>query len=101
MDTIQTLKISHSDGLKTVETAIRYFKQQAETRRKEDRYCKNIFLAKPIGNRPRRRPPLRWIDCVVKYPNILKVKNWKTVAESRYARRKLLEKARRGRRTQK
>ncbi|GFV17135.1 hypothetical protein TNCV_3632981 [Trichonephila clavipes] len=36
------------------------------------------------------RPPLRWNDCL----NILKVKNWKTVAKSRDAWKKLLEKAR-------
>ncbi|GFU33093.1 hypothetical protein TNCV_4156411 [Trichonephila clavipes] len=31
------------------------------------------FLAKPMGNRPRGRPPLRWIDCVEKDINILKL----------------------------
>ncbi|GFW36474.1 hypothetical protein TNCV_1344351 [Trichonephila clavipes] len=39
-------------------------------RMNEDRYCKKIFLAKPKGNRPRDRPPLRWIDCVEKDLNI-------------------------------
>ncbi|GFX08320.1 uncharacterized protein TNCV_3268091 [Trichonephila clavipes] len=58
------------------------------TRMNEDRCWKNIFLAKPMKNRPRRRPPLRWIDCIEKDLNILKVKNWKTVAKSRDARRK-------------
>ncbi|GFT32594.1 endonuclease-reverse transcriptase [Trichonephila clavipes] len=53
----------------------------------EDRCCKKIFLAKSMGNRPRGRPPLRWIDCVEKDLNILKVKNWKTVAKSRNAPR--------------
>ncbi|GFT25953.1 hypothetical protein TNCV_2807911 [Trichonephila clavipes] len=37
--------------------------------------CKKIVLAKPMGNRPRGRPPLRWIDNVEKDLNILKVKN--------------------------
>ncbi|GFV82500.1 uncharacterized transposon-derived protein F52C9.6 [Trichonephila clavipes] len=63
-------------------------------RMNEDRCCKKIFLAKPMGNRSWDMPPLRWIDCVEKDLNILKVKNWKTVAKSRDARRKLLKKAR-------
>ncbi|GFT18528.1 putative endonuclease-reverse transcriptase [Trichonephila clavipes] len=44
-------------------------------RMNEDRRYKKLFLAKPIGNKPRGRPPLRWIDCVEKDLNILKVKN--------------------------
>ncbi|GFX25641.1 hypothetical protein TNCV_2082761 [Trichonephila clavipes] len=63
-------------------------------RMNEDRCCKKIFLAKPMGNRPQDRPSLRWIDYVEKDLKILKVKNWKTVAKSRDARRRLLEKAR-------
>ncbi|GFV00450.1 hypothetical protein TNCV_3644281 [Trichonephila clavipes] len=51
-------------------------------RMNEQRYSKNIFRAMPIGNRPRGILPLRWIDCVEKDLNILKVKNWKTVAKS-------------------
>ncbi|GFV42930.1 putative endonuclease-reverse transcriptase [Trichonephila clavipes] len=61
-------------------------------RMNEDRCCKKIFLAKPMGNRPWGRPPLRWTDCVEKDLNILKVKNWKQLP--RDAWRKLLEKAR-------
>ncbi|GFW95567.1 hypothetical protein TNCV_1722651 [Trichonephila clavipes] len=41
-------------------------------RMKEDRCCKKIFLMKPMGNRPRGRPPLRWIDCVERDLNIFK-----------------------------
>ncbi|GFT01944.1 hypothetical protein TNCV_3056871 [Trichonephila clavipes] len=52
-------------------------------RMNEDRSCKKIFLAKPMGNRPQSRPLLRWNDCVEKDLKILKVKNWKTVAKSR------------------
>ncbi|GFT62077.1 hypothetical protein TNCV_3812361 [Trichonephila clavipes] len=63
-------------------------------RMSEDRCCKKIFLAKPMGNRARGRPPLRWIDYVGKDLNILKAKHWKTVVKSRDAWRKLLEKAR-------
>ncbi|GFU77358.1 hypothetical protein TNCV_3174361 [Trichonephila clavipes] len=63
-------------------------------RMNEDRCCKKIFLAKSMGNRPRGRPPLRWIDSVEKDLNILKIKNWKTVANSRDASRRLPEKAR-------
>ncbi|GFW05215.1 putative endonuclease-reverse transcriptase [Trichonephila clavipes] len=53
-------------------------------RMNEERCCKKIFLAKPMGNRPWGRLPLRWIDCIEIDLNILKVKNWKTVAKSRY-----------------
>ncbi|GFU25290.1 putative endonuclease-reverse transcriptase [Trichonephila clavipes] len=42
----------------------------------EDRCCKKIFLAKRMGNKPRTRSPLRWIDCVEKDLKDLKVKNW-------------------------
>ncbi|GFV97404.1 uncharacterized transposon-derived protein F52C9.6 [Trichonephila clavipes] len=63
-------------------------------RMNEDSCCKKIFLAMPMGNRPRGRLPLRWIDCVKKDLSTLKAKNWKTVAKSRDARRKLLEKIR-------
>ncbi|GFU04097.1 uncharacterized transposon-derived protein F52C9.6 [Trichonephila clavipes] len=63
-------------------------------RMNEDRCCKKILLAKPMGNRPRGRLPLRWIDCSVKDLNILKVKNRGKVAKSSDAWRKLLEKAR-------
>ncbi|GFV78585.1 putative endonuclease-reverse transcriptase [Trichonephila clavipes] len=42
-------------------------------RMNEDRCCKKIFLGKPMGNRPRGRHPLRWIDCVEKVLKILKV----------------------------
>ncbi|GFX82322.1 hypothetical protein TNCV_973341 [Trichonephila clavipes] len=48
----------------------------------DGRCCKKIFLAKPMGNRPGGRPPLRWIDCVEKDLKILKVKNWKRVEKS-------------------
>ncbi|GFX03263.1 hypothetical protein TNCV_3554911 [Trichonephila clavipes] len=47
----------------------------------EDRCYKKIFLAKSMGNRPRGRPPLRWINCVEKGLKILKVENWKKVAK--------------------
>ncbi|GFY01323.1 hypothetical protein TNCV_5077891 [Trichonephila clavipes] len=47
-----------------------------------------------MGNRPRGKPPLRWIGCFEKDLKILKVKNWKTIAKSREAWRRLLEKAR-------
>ncbi|GFV17131.1 putative endonuclease-reverse transcriptase [Trichonephila clavipes] len=41
-------------------------------RMNEDRCSKKIFLAKPMGNRSRGRPPLRWIDCIEKDLNIFK-----------------------------
>ncbi|GFS57212.1 epidermal growth factor receptor substrate 15-like 1 [Trichonephila clavipes] len=62
-------------------------------RMNEDRCFKKIFLAKPVGNKPWGRRLLSWIDCVKKDLNILKVKNFKTVAKGRDAWRKLLEKA--------
>ncbi|GFU09082.1 putative endonuclease-reverse transcriptase [Trichonephila clavipes] len=43
-------------------------------RMNDDRCCEKIFLAKSMGNRPRGRPSLRWIDCVEKDSNILKAK---------------------------
>ncbi|GFS80968.1 hypothetical protein TNCV_3516591 [Trichonephila clavipes] len=58
----------------------------------KDRFCKKIFLAKPVGNRPGADPRLRWTDCVEKELNILEVKNWKTFAKRRGAGRKFLEK---------
>ncbi|GFV21936.1 uncharacterized transposon-derived protein F52C9.6 [Trichonephila clavipes] len=48
-------------------------------RKNENRCCKKIFLAKPMGNRPRGRPPLRWIGCAETNLKILKVKNSKKV----------------------
>ncbi|GFV30721.1 hypothetical protein TNCV_951421 [Trichonephila clavipes] len=56
------------------------------TRMNKDHCCKKIILAKPMGNRPWGRSPLRWIDCKAKY--------WKKVAKSRDAWKRLLEKAR-------
>ncbi|GFS48307.1 putative endonuclease-reverse transcriptase [Trichonephila clavipes] len=40
-------------------------------RMNEDRCCKKIFLGKPMGNRPRGRLSLRWINCVEKDLKIL------------------------------
>ncbi|GFU63456.1 hypothetical protein TNCV_45021 [Trichonephila clavipes] len=51
----------------------------------EDRCC---YLAKPMGKSSRRSLPLRWIDCADKDVKHLKVKDWKTVAKSRDARRR-------------
>ncbi|GFT60648.1 hypothetical protein TNCV_3583701 [Trichonephila clavipes] len=74
---------------------VRYLKRAGRlSRMNEDRCCKKIFLAKPMGSRPRGRPPLRWIDCDEKDLKILKVKNWKKVAKSRDAWKRLLEEAR-------
>ncbi|GFW51925.1 uncharacterized transposon-derived protein F52C9.6 [Trichonephila clavipes] len=53
------------------------------SRMNEDRCCKKFSLAKSMGNRPRDKPPLRWIDCFEKDLRILKVKNWKTSVKSR------------------
>ncbi|GFW23710.1 hypothetical protein TNCV_2032531 [Trichonephila clavipes] len=60
-------------------------------RMNEDRCCKKIVLEKPVGKWTSGRSPLRWIDYVEKDINILKVKNWKTVAKSRDAWRNLLK----------
>ncbi|GFU55413.1 hypothetical protein TNCV_2550021 [Trichonephila clavipes] len=57
-------------------------------RMNEDRCCKKIFLTKPMGKRPRSRPPFRWVECVERDLKIVKIKNWKTVAKSRYAWRR-------------
>ncbi|GFU40766.1 hypothetical protein TNCV_4793711 [Trichonephila clavipes] len=73
---------------------VKFFKWAGHLAKKnEDHCCKKIFLAKPIGNRHRGRPPFRWIECVEKDLKILKVKNWKK-AKSRDAWRRLLKKAR-------
>ncbi|GFU76938.1 hypothetical protein TNCV_4520941 [Trichonephila clavipes] len=50
-------------------------------RMNEARCCKEIFLAKPMRNKPWYRPSLRWIECDEKNLYILNVKNWKTVAK--------------------
>ncbi|GFX29860.1 hypothetical protein TNCV_4749891 [Trichonephila clavipes] len=51
-------------------------------------------LAKPIGNGPQSKPPLRRIYGVQKELKLLKVKNWKTLAKSRDAWKRLLEEVR-------
>ncbi|GFV59816.1 hypothetical protein TNCV_4739441 [Trichonephila clavipes] len=43
----------------------------------EDRCRKKTFLANHMGNRPRGRLLLRWIDCVEKDLNILNIKTGK------------------------
>ncbi|GFW74645.1 hypothetical protein TNCV_962201 [Trichonephila clavipes] len=63
-------------------------------RMNEDRCCKKIFLAKPMGNRPRVRTPLKWIYCVEKDLKILKGQKLEKIAKSGDAWRRLLEKAR-------
>ncbi|GFX86717.1 hypothetical protein TNCV_1409141 [Trichonephila clavipes] len=57
-------------------------------RMNEGRCCKKIFLAKTMENRPRGRPPLRWINCVESDLSILKE------AKSIDAWRRLLENTR-------
>ncbi len=52
------------------------------TRMHEDRSCKNFFLAKSIGERLKGRFQFRWVVCVVKDLDILKVKNHQTVTKS-------------------
>lgn len=52
-----------------------------------------IFNYKPISNRSRGRPKLRWTDCVEEDFNVLKVTNWRTVASQRTRWRNVLRKA--------
>ncbi|GFX99171.1 hypothetical protein TNCV_2493521 [Trichonephila clavipes] len=49
----------------------------------ENRCCKKILLAKPMGKRPRGKPPLRWIYCVEKDLKISKHYYLPVVAELR------------------
>ncbi|GFU36799.1 uncharacterized protein TNCV_365611 [Trichonephila clavipes] len=59
----------------------------------EDRTTKKIFNAQPIGTRRKGRPNLRWIDGLEKDLLVLRIKNWRTLAGRRLARKKLLQKA--------
>ena len=51
--------------------------------RMEDRATKNIVLAKPTGSRPRGRPKIRFLDCLEKDFNTIRIKNWRTTAKNR------------------
>ena len=51
------------------------------------------FRFKPIGTRARGRLKLRWIDCVDEDFGILKVKNWRSVSNSRSKWKMILKKA--------
>ena len=81
------------DVIKTI--AIQRIKWAGHVIRMDDSSTtKKIFLAKPITTRVRGRPKLRWIDCIEKDFEILKVNNWKSTAKNRAAWGKLLRKAR-------
>jgi hypothetical protein len=59
-----------------------------------NRNTKRIFNSKPMGTSKRGGPNLRWIDCLERDPLILRTRNWRTLAETTSAWKKLLEKAR-------
>ncbi|GFV00090.1 putative endonuclease-reverse transcriptase [Trichonephila clavipes] len=62
---------------------VQRFKWTGHLARRNENHCwKKLFLPKPIENRPLGRPQLRWIDHAKKDLNIVKVKSWKTVANS-------------------
>ena len=60
---------------------------------KDDRTNKRILLARPIGDRKRGRPRLRWADCLQRDFNTIRAKDWKAVACRRKDWHNLLEKA--------
>ena len=62
-------------------------------RMKDDRTTKRILLARPIGDRKRGRPRLRWADCLQRDFNTIRVKDWKAVVHRRKDWHSLLEKA--------
>ncbi|GFW10988.1 hypothetical protein TNCV_4459631 [Trichonephila clavipes] len=59
----------------------------------EDHTTKKIFNAQPIDPWGKGRSNLRWIDGLEKDLLILRIKNWRTQAGRRLARKRLLEKA--------
>ncbi|GFU04273.1 uncharacterized protein TNCV_863791 [Trichonephila clavipes] len=59
----------------------------------ENRTTKKVFNAQPIGTRRKGRPNLRWTDGLEKDLLVLRTKNWRTLAGSRLAWKRLLEKA--------
>ena len=52
-----------------------------------------IFNFKVLGNRARGRPKLRWSDCITNDFQILKIKNWQTIAKRRVEWKRVLGKA--------
>jgi len=57
------------------------------------RMVKAIYSWKPISRRPIGRPKIRWVDNVRKDIQKLKVPNWKTLAQNRGRRKKMVERA--------
>ncbi|XP_071035396.1 uncharacterized protein [Parasteatoda tepidariorum] len=54
---------------------------------------KKVFSARPIGTRKRGRPNLRFLDCLEKDLQVLKIINWRTLAKGRMSWYRLVEKA--------
>lgn len=53
-----------------------------------------VLNAKPLGQRPRGRPKIRWIDCVDASFRAIGSANWRSTAKTRHRWKKLIEKAR-------
>ncbi|GFW87843.1 uncharacterized protein TNCV_1359471 [Trichonephila clavipes] len=58
----------------------------------ENRTTKKVFNAQPIAPRRKGRPNLRWIDGLEKDPQVLRTKNWRTLARSSLVWKRLFEK---------
>ncbi|GFW80939.1 uncharacterized protein TNCV_3780181 [Trichonephila clavipes] len=58
----------------------------------ENRTTEKVFNAQSIDTRKKGRPNLRWIDGLEKGLLVLRTKNWITLARSRLAWKRLLEK---------
>jgi hypothetical protein len=59
----------------------------------DDRMVKKLTDWKPFGKSPAGRPKNRRIDGILKYMQVLEVKNWKELTRNRKERNKLVEKA--------
>jgi hypothetical protein len=56
-------------------------------------WLKKLANWKPFRKRPAGRPKNRWIDGILKYMQVLEVKNWKELIGNRKAWNNLVEKA--------
>jgi hypothetical protein len=59
----------------------------------DDRMVKKLTNWKPLRKRPAGEAKNRWIDGILKYIQVLKVKNWKESIGNRKEWNNLLEKA--------
>ena len=60
----------------------------------EDNIVQKIKRWKPMSKRPIGRPKTRWEDYVLEDKKIIKISNWKKVAQNRESWKKVVEQAR-------